>query len=659
MADDRAFRRSLVEAYMAMNNGQIPPDMSPEEVMGLMAPDSTATQSPKALLDAYRAMNGGALPPGMTPEQAQLIDMGMDSAALAANPQLGMILQQISQARIQQGQDFSASRDWVGQNYQNLTGDVANQGTAWMADLATRMGLTPEQIAADPNMGEYGATIANMKETADQNQATDQAWFTKMMQANDANLANLAMGFQTGAIPLPGADLSGGGGGGGRGGGYGGRGYRRRGRGGDDGDGIWTDPKTTDTVNQAADEFGNFYNPGFVDAVLGAFTDPFQYEVANQVLDEYGEAPRDVGAGIVKNRLAPLQATLDAQVAQQAQRRLYMDRLPVETANAQERGLAQEQAIRATNSLDEDDRIRDFLPVDSPERKNLNTDVGIMLLQGLKNIPRGSKASGGPDRGTGSWLNQIEDRAGTSWSEILDRQAMVLRQERDREQYEEALQGATSTDPFSFEGWKGYVPGINPKEAWDNARTMEALNIIRAISNDWDPNRDWQVTRLSQQDSSDTKTTQSSKDPSVQIFDNNDPNGGGQATAPFTPFGTSKGLPRGLTESAQRLIQNRINAMKPPAPVETTEPRESSWDAFRKPPVGRTEPKSKKTPPYSKPAPTKSVVPPQEQNLRNVRSRPKSYITWDAKKDQKNSQITSRGAAKPKPKKSSWSAFRR
>lgn len=543
--------------------------------MTLVEPTPPLPQGdPKVLLDAYRAANNGALPPGMTPEQAMLVDMGMWTEAVTQNPQLLTLLQGVATQRLQQQQDFAAGRAQVGQNYQQLTGDVAQQGTNWMADLMQRMGISPEAAAYDPNITGYGETIANMTETADQNQATDQAWFDKMAPVYDQNLATV-MGQL--ATPPPVADMGGGGGGGG--GGFRGGGRRGYGGGGSGG-GDWSAPKTTDTTALAQDLNSAYYNPGFQDAVLQLFTEPSDIEYAQQLLDRYGGAPRDVGGGIVKSELPAITAALDAQLAQVAQRRAYYEALPVQAATALERGQTIEDQVRSQNNLGADDRnVRDYM--DPTQRQDYNAETATYFFNRLAEH-FGNKGAPPTDNPNAKWwpdLAQRDQEKNAKQSSQFEAAARYLQQERDKQRLLEAKQSATGQNPFSYEGWSGYVDPVSNRDVAENEWAKTIQEAVLGMAREFNPNYDWQVTKATQQDSADYKTTQSTKNPEMAIFDNDQlPTGETPMYDVFTPFGESRGLsiPKGTldavrAEAAQRLGQKAKGKAKEKTSVGRTE----------------------------------------------------------------------------------------
>jgi hypothetical protein len=202
---------------------------------------------------------------------------------------------------------YQAAKASVGQNYENLTGDVLASGKNWMQDLYGRMAdpnANPNAalVAQDPALTAYAQQMSGIDETADLNQATDQAWFDKMQQNSTSMYQNmLAQLAAQAAAPVTGG---GGGGGGGRGrrggGGYGGGG-------GGSGKGVnnWKVPTTTVTNEQQGvdkDEFqdtGNF--PGFFDDLMAQTEfDPEMQALAELAWQQSEQSPRNLTQNISK-----------------------------------------------------------------------------------------------------------------------------------------------------------------------------------------------------------------------------------------------------------------------------------------------------------------------------------------------------------------------
>lgn len=634
--------------------------------------------SQKELLDIYRAMNGGALPPGITPEMAQLIDMGLNSPEIQANPALQGILQQLAQQRVSSGADYAAAREQVGQNYQNLTGDVEQQGTAWMSDLLQRMGISPEAAALDPNIGSYGSTISNMSETADQNQATDQAWFDKMALSNDQMLQNQMLGLANGTIALPGAELSGGGGGGG---GRGGRGYGRRGYGGGGGSGggDWKDPATTDQQKEAAGSDYVFNNPDFLETVLAQFDDPQQMEYAQRILDAYKGIPGNVAAGISDVKLPAIEALNEAAMAQGSQRTAYYNQLPAQAASSQVRAQALQQLIESkAGGVDNVPQKNPNNPMggggvrslmDQRQRADYNTDVGSMILQGLgQGLTSRGKAVGGPDQQTGNFVHQIESNTGMSFEDYMNNAAQFLQQENDKTKYEEAQAASTTTNPFTFENWQGYVPSAD-KEAYRQRNWDEGvLENVLAVAREFHPNYGMQEIKRHMDSDSTYTTSQKSYETDPALFDNNVQADTASATGPgalpsmaqvqtnnptsgAAGFGESRGV-GGLTDAANRILQNRLKKLDQLAerPVETASPWEAFTNPFSRKPVRPTE-KPAARPPVTKAKvnPTAGLkTKPVDQTLQQKIDAQKTKIALSKKKTKKEKKPAS-----------SWSAFKR
>lgn len=585
----------------------------------------------KQILDIFRSMTGGQLPPGISPTLAYLLDSGIATDAVQTNPAMLQMMETIAAQRAQTQQDYMAAKNTVGQNYQNLTGQVEQQGTQWMADLLQRMGVNPVAAQYDPNITGYGETIANMGATADQNQATDQAWFDKMAAVSDqSSLALLQSLAQQAAIPIAPVEESGGGGGGrGRGGGGS----------GNDGSSGWTDPKTTDTVNQAADSFSNYYNPGFQDTVLGGFDDPASAEYAQQLLDVYGGSARDVGSGIVKNDLPRLTTAIDTALAQQAQERLYRDTLPTRTSETaanftalpEDQLLALDPTAQAAYGRKEEiaglfDEITNWGT--RPENQGAaiaGKSPGIQaILQAVSRMPGMGEA---PPVARNNWFSAAEERTlgkpkvGTAEyfeflrrkhgpdvegfnSEYLRDLAIGKQKEHDIAEFQQARQNATTSNPFTYEGWTGYVEPIDREALKENQWAKGIVEQVLGVARDYNPNYDWQTTRLSQQDSSDTKTTQSSKDPANQIFNNNvdpaapvemgtssDQSGAYEGFNGFGAFGQSKGML--LSEAGQRVVQNRLRAAREKQAAEDAAAKLSGFANFGREKKAPAKPKTK------------------------------------------------------------------
>lgn len=578
--------------------------------------------SAKEQLDAYRALNNGALPPGMTPEQAMMIDMGISSEMLLANPGLMAQLQQLAASRATQQTDFAAARQQVGDNYQQLTGDVEQQGQNFLTDIMARMGVTPQQGTYDPTITGYGETITNMGETADQNQATDQAWFDKMAQVYDQQLA----GIQTSLLAPP--VLEGGGSGGGGGFGGGGRG----GRGGSgSGDGGWKDPKTTDALVQSADVKAVENYPGFMAEIAGMFTDPEELEFAKRVADAAGNFPHNVAKRVAGVELPTAEALNETLLAQQAASMLYNDTLPIRTSQTADRfnELTEEElallSLAEQESYGTDQRINEL--VNSPAQPVGNgREISSFSRRFLPNIDWFS----GEDSKT--WGSRTGDPYVAS----------QLQMEKDKAEWEAARDAASTDNPFSYSEWEGYVPEVSEEDLTENEWQMSILRRILDKARENHPSYDMQITQQSMQDSSDTKTTQTSQSPFNDLFNNNDPvieeEVPAIANGAMPGFGASRGFGN-LTESAQRIIANRLRkveeaaqtqapvvdtgplngvhrasrpsavaptGMKPVKPVPTADPFSIDWGA--KPVKKLTPPSKKKTPDKKKEKAAKNIA---------------------------------------------------
>lgn len=529
--------------------------------------------SAKELLDAYRALNGGKLPPGMTPQQAALIDMGLMTSLVSADPSLQALLQSLAQQRVQTKADFAAARQQVGENYQNLTGDVEEQGQNFLNEILQQYGIPADQVAYDPNLTGYGETIANMGETADQMQATDQAWFDKMGTVYDQNALNMMQSLAT--TPLVPPELSGGGGGGGgRGGGYRRRGY---GGGGGDGGGSWKDPSTTDSMTEAAQVTAHSNFPGYQDEVLQAVFDASggdldAVEYAQQLLDLYGTSPstmaQQVGKGIVGTELPRVNAALEAQLAQAAQRKLYYEQLPVQAGGA----LGRVQST-AGDIARAEEKGQPVAPLQGTDKAAFWAD----LYSGVMNETANRYAA------RPAWYDRVVNavpgfsgrRSDSDAAEEAFRQrAMYGQQELDKQRLADAQSAATTQNPFTYKNWKGYVEEVPREDIEENQWIQSILNNVLATTRANNPNYDWRVTNMQQKDSSNTKTTQKSRAPEDQLFDNNLDESGyvtplefeeemNQAPAPGN-LGTSWGYTRGsnLSEAGQRTMANRMELLK-------------------------------------------------------------------------------------------------
>lgn len=125
--------------------------------------------------------------------------------------------------------DIKALMDQLNANYAQYTGDVTGDAADWMQQmLGTYLGPNipgsgvdasmQDLMAQDPLFTNYAGGLEQMQETAGQNLATDQAWFLKEQQAQDAFYRQLMAGIASGTIPVgPEVPVTGGGGGGGGG----------------------------------------------------------------------------------------------------------------------------------------------------------------------------------------------------------------------------------------------------------------------------------------------------------------------------------------------------------------------------------------------------------------------------------------------------------
>lgn len=581
-----------------------------DPIVQVTAAQALPNQDPAAMLRAYKAMNGGALPPGMSPQDALLIEMGMASDAIAQNPALAQILQSLAATRVQQQADFAAAKQQVGNNYQQLTGDIENSGNAWMADIAQRMGLTAEQVAADPNLQGYGQTLTNIGNTADLNQATDQAWFDKMMTTYDQNIASQMAGYANGTIPLPGAELTGGSGGGGGGGGRGGGGgYRRGGRGrgysrggggsGGGFDGTWKDPSTATSLDERAIETNVQYNPGFYEEALAlAGGDPEAAEAISRVIATYGKAPRDVDAGLSKTELPNLEAAMEAFQAQNAQRQGYLSLVPTrihtepdsayrELIESVKDRMRQEGQYIPSEVVDPTtgqpvDRPRDAqgFPISEIEqlRAHITPEEEAMaeaLLKTKQLAKENRRYQADQDRqferGDSS-ATIVESAINAAKNRVQGGYALQDYDEMIRKQAEGRL-----GDNFSYDNWEGHVEKPDRNQNAENQWLYDLFTQVTGKAREYDPNISMQETQRRMTDTASTKTTQKSTDPSDQLFDMNavetlEAAQPATSYAPFSPFGSSRGITN-LTEASQRILANRLKKIqKPDEPVPAPAP---------------------------------------------------------------------------------------
>ena len=321
---------------------------SAPQVQAQSAAPAKPPPSVKQLLDAYRAMNGGKLPPGTTPEMAAMIDQGIwtDWSMLSGNPQLANALLAVQSAMIQLPQDFAAAKGKVSADYENLTGDILTSGKDWMKDLYGRI-VDPNDpnsalVKNDPALAGYAQSMNELDETADLNQATDLAWFEKMLAGYGQDYKTLLLGM---AAPQ-GVAGGGGGGGGGRGGGGGGYG------GGGGGDSDWSDPKTTLTNSitgtDAATNMATGYFPGFKEGLLTdalAAGGPDLQALADTIWGSSDETPR----GMTKEayaRLMEADTALEDIGLQKGLRSAWETAAPASAQTAIQAMLANKRAIR-------------------------------------------------------------------------------------------------------------------------------------------------------------------------------------------------------------------------------------------------------------------------------------------------------------------------
>jgi len=229
----------------------------------------------------------GLIKEGMPPEQIQAIIA---------------ISQQASGVPV----DIKALMDQIKADYASTTGDIGTAGADWMKEILGAN--TPDDpamaalFAQDPSITGYAGSLGQMQETADLNQATDLAWFSKQQQA----MVDYYNGLMQSVSAAPMVPEGGSGGGGGSGGYGGGGGY---GSGGGNSDGLFGDPRTQVTRQeqlraQAASKVSERH-PDFYTNLTGAFAPGSEGALyAHDMFMDVGQDPMDVGAAIVRERQA-------------------------------------------------------------------------------------------------------------------------------------------------------------------------------------------------------------------------------------------------------------------------------------------------------------------------------------------------------------------
>lgn len=473
-----------------------------------VAQEAAPAPTVKELLDAYRAMNNGALPPGTTPEMAAMIDQGIwtDWSMLEGNPQLAQALLGFQAAIGALPAEYQAAKARVAGDYENLTGDVLTSGKNWMQDLYGRM-VDPNDpnsalVAQDPALTNYAQTMSQIDETADLNQATDMAWFDKMLQNQ---LANYQMTMRTAGLDpgLAAGSGGGGGGGGGRGGGGGGGGNSSE----------WKTPTNTLTNLQSATDTATGtsteYSPGFYEALIAASEgDPELEALTQRMWETSSQNPLGMTQDVAK-ALTAAEIEQEQQTAQTGLAETWKQLAPAQVQAAMRRMLSNKGATPTEVPRDYASVIkaRDYSKNPAAPRKNYvvpnapgqNTSpiiqfsekqmeenaLGEELMNALDTVTM-------PQHGT-SWFRSPEA------IETVKKPAQTkLLAQRGMEKLLEAQKGDTPETPFNWQGWAasgGYVPEVSKEASGETERNIGFYNRILDAILPWNPNANLVQTR--------------------------------------------------------------------------------------------------------------------------------------------------------------------
>jgi hypothetical protein len=488
--------------------------------------------TPKQQLDFFRDFNGGALPPGMTPEMAGLIDSGIDiSGMMTTNPALANVFMQIQQQILSIPGAYQAAKASVGQNYENLTGDVLASGKNWMQDLYGRMAdpnANPNAalVAQDPALTAYAQQMSGIDETADLNQATDQAWFDKMQQNSTSMYQNmLAQLAAQAAQPVAGG---GGGGGGGRGrrggGGYGGGG------GGSGKVNDWTEPKNTLTNEQSLTDTGTTtdtgYSPGFFEDLMAQTEgDPELQQLAYTMWNTSNQDPRGLTQDVQK-------ALTEAQIQQETEdlqgqlHQSWFQSTPAAAQTAISKLMANNPGARfgddpttpfktdkwfnnpayreGDNPATKDVKERYWIDKNVPnvpevrqytEEQGRENSLAEELLNAQSNYGAreltnkifGGKIGFGVRPGVASPARLLEEKTKGA---ISPQQIDILKR-IGGEALLAAQKGDTPESPFNWKGWAetgGYVPGVDPEARVGRDKNRNYYENLLDIILPWNPN---------------------------------------------------------------------------------------------------------------------------------------------------------------------------
>lgn len=477
---------------------------------------------------------------GSSPEQYQQLQQAAQNALLAgggAVPAPGSVapvgdpaalnqanvIAQLQQLLASGQMSFDEAAQQIQQQYGQLTTPINAEGMGYLQQMYQGLGIDP---ATDPAAQAYQSDLATGQQTAGLNQATDQAWIDKMKALYNMQMSSLIQGVSDGSIPLAGA-TGGSGGGGGGGGGRGGRGYRRGGGGGSgSGGGDWTKPKTTDALTEAAAADSTYQYPGFTNDFIAVGRTPEEQETLARIAAAAGGLPYNVNKAISGTELPNTEANVDAAVAQAAQRAAYQRVLKGHGRTAQ---YANEfNSLMNAAKAGEDPSAPGFVPNTMQNVQRANDLRGLIfsqkLAEGLNKLAANpSLASAKPyDK------NHATRTALERWATDMQRVADVEAQNQDIAAYEAANRGYNETNnptgqgkDFTFENWSGYVPRIDKGDLADKLSYLDLLRRATPVVREYDPNYGWQTTKYTQKDSSNTKTSQSSKNPADQLFNNN------------------------------------------------------------------------------------------------------------------------------------------
>ena len=579
---------------------------------------------------------GGYMPQTVDPALAQT-DPNAANAMLRQN----MVNQLMQLLQGQQGA-YDAASQQVADQYGQLTTPINTEGTGFLQQLYQGLGIDP---ATDPTAQQFMNTLSTGQNTAQLNQATDQAWFDKMKANNLITTQGLIQGISDGSIPIPGEILPEEGGGSGGGGGGGGRRGGGRGGGGGGSGGNWTNPKTTDALTQAAAADAIFQYPGFREDFVGAGQTPEEQETARRIAATYGGLPYNVNKGLSSVELPNAEAALDALTAQQAQRAAYHRVLSGGGREAQYMNEFQDLGTRQNEQESKTATDPGFNPLNTNEQARLRRLAEIALTQGIAKF--GNKAAEQIPVGQPYDAAHAKRTGFERFADVFENVGRVRAQELDKEAYESANRPYSEDNPtgmgkdFTFKDWPGYVPNVDEEDFNEKWSHLDLLRRLTPIAEEYDPNAGWQETKLTQKDSTSTKTAQSSKSAADQLFNNNTDPGyvpysqTEEEAAAMGGFGMGvSGLGNrpgiSLSKSAQRIVADRAKRQAALATQRQAEetPAENVAEA-----VARVLPswnkKPKQAPAPVRPKPTTAVESVRDlgANLFGKKQQPKKSTT--------------------------------